>query len=650
MKRIYFIVLSIVVLLSSCTSPEQPNDGSKENTNVPVTSVSLSRSSAELVEGESITLIATVSPNNATDKTVSWSSSKSSIASVDYNGTVKALSFGSVTITATAGGKSASCNVSVVTKTIKVESITLNKSEVTLVEGETFSLVATISPIDATDPSVAWSSSNSIVATVDNNGLITAIKEGTAIISASNGNVKATCSVSVSSGHLSIHNSKKGGLQEELSKYDLKSLRAMTISGVLNDIDFLYIKDNTSYLSRLDISDVDIEEIPIQFGSYHRDKPIDLILPKKLKTIKERQFNHSGVRSLSFGSDLEVINDAAFAYCSLLEEVSFAPQSQLREIKGPAVSDGPNGIGYLGDMYYQLHGAFCNCTALKSITLPASLEIIGMSSFQACSALEIVIFEKGSRLKKIEGQAAFSRGVSGIEPYASDFNGYSRGAFKGCVRLGIIALPSSLEEIGGSVFQNTAISELNWQDLSHLTTIGKLAFANSPLSSVVIPNSLETLGEGAFLNCIQLSSVSFNKGSKITELGAFCFGTNKVCSSLEQVILPASIITLDSAFSHREMSLCSFEPNSQLNKVYGLFYYGTIEMFDASNCKKVTSIGGYTWDNGTKVVKLGTKTPPSLSNNLDHVPILKVPSDAVDSYKKVKQWADTFDSISSLDD
>ena len=81
---------------------------------------------------------------------------------------------------------------------IAVTSVTLNKTELTLTEGESETLTATVKPDDATDKTVTWSSSNTAIATVDANGKVTAVKEGNAIITAKAGEYTATCSVIVS--------------------------------------------------------------------------------------------------------------------------------------------------------------------------------------------------------------------------------------------------------------------------------------------------------------------------------------------------------------------------------------------------------------------------------------------------------------------
>ena len=171
---------------------------------VAVESVTLDKSSLELNEGETATLAATVKPDNASDKTVTWSSSKTSVATVDASGKVTAVAEGNATITAKAGNKSATCSVTVTKNVVAVESITLDKSSLELNEGETATLVATVKPDNATNKTVTWSSSRTSVATVDANGKVTAVAEGTATITAKAGDKTATCSVTVKKNVIAV--------------------------------------------------------------------------------------------------------------------------------------------------------------------------------------------------------------------------------------------------------------------------------------------------------------------------------------------------------------------------------------------------------------------------------------------------------------
>ncbi len=160
---------------------------------VEVSSIELNKTSASLKAGETVTLTATVKPDDATDKTVTWTTSDASVATVD-NGVVTAKKVGSATITAKAGDKSATCAITVVAT--PVTSVTLNKTSAQLKAGETVTLTATVKPDDATDKTVTWTTSNASAATVDN-GVVTAKKVGSATITAQAGDKSANCSITV---------------------------------------------------------------------------------------------------------------------------------------------------------------------------------------------------------------------------------------------------------------------------------------------------------------------------------------------------------------------------------------------------------------------------------------------------------------------
>ena len=151
----------------------------------PATSVALDKSSASLDLGETATFTASVQPSNASQN-VSWKSSDNTVATVS-GGKVTAKGEGTATITATTGnGLKAEATVTVTAKGVKVESVTLNKTSETLEAGQTLKLIATINPENA-EPKYAaltWKSSDAKVASVDQSGLVTAIKKGTATITA----------------------------------------------------------------------------------------------------------------------------------------------------------------------------------------------------------------------------------------------------------------------------------------------------------------------------------------------------------------------------------------------------------------------------------------------------------------------------------
>ena len=165
-----------------------------------VTSIELNKTTLSLEVGQTETLIATVLPADATDKSVTWTSSNATVASVE-NGVVTANTAGVATIIAKAGDQIAICEVTVLNVVISVESITLNETTLSFFVGQTETLTATVLPADATDKSVTWTSSNATVASVTN-GVVTANAAGTATITAKAGNKTATCAVSVIDGVL----------------------------------------------------------------------------------------------------------------------------------------------------------------------------------------------------------------------------------------------------------------------------------------------------------------------------------------------------------------------------------------------------------------------------------------------------------------
>lgn len=175
---------------------------------VSVTSISLDKSNTTISKGSTETLTATVYPANATNKSVTWSSNNPSVATVNSNGTITAVGTGTaiITVKTVDGGKTAACTVTVTEPIVSVTSVVLNKSNITISKGSTETLTAIVYPANATNKSVTWSSNNPSVATVNSNGVVTAVGAGTAIITVRtvDGNQTATCSVAVTETNVPV--------------------------------------------------------------------------------------------------------------------------------------------------------------------------------------------------------------------------------------------------------------------------------------------------------------------------------------------------------------------------------------------------------------------------------------------------------------
>lgn len=183
-----------------------------------VTGISLEYNNLKIVNGSSKNLIATITPSNATNKNVIWSTSNSSVCTVN-NGHITAKSLGNAVITAKSedGNYTATCSVEVSNEElIHVTGVSISDSTKTVKVGKTMTLTATVSPSDATNKSVTWSSNNTNVATVSS-GTVRGVAEGSATISVTtdDGGYSASCLVTVSNGG-------SGGWQLVESESDLQ--------------------------------------------------------------------------------------------------------------------------------------------------------------------------------------------------------------------------------------------------------------------------------------------------------------------------------------------------------------------------------------------------------------------------------------------
>ena len=180
-----------------------------------VSGIVLDQTTLKMLPNDTIKLVATVQPDNAGNKEVTWSTSNPAIATVDTEGNINALKEGTVIITATSqeGGFTAACTVVISNDVVKVTGIELDKKSVELGTNSTATIVATVVPANATNKGVLWTSSDESVVTVVN-GKLTSKKAGTATITATtkDGEFKKTATVTVkdiSVTGVSIKNAKE---------------------------------------------------------------------------------------------------------------------------------------------------------------------------------------------------------------------------------------------------------------------------------------------------------------------------------------------------------------------------------------------------------------------------------------------------------
>ena len=190
------------VVATSTITVEVPATPTPTPTPTPkqIESLSFAQENVSVKKGNTLNLIVTVKPSELASSKLTWTSSNNDIVIVDSNGVIKGLKEGTATITVTSSnGKKATCTVEVTTDTIPVEEIELTPTSITLNVGETSQIEAVVKPENATDRDIVWESSNTDAATVDSNGVVTAVGAGTTTITAKtkDGKVVSTCEVTV---------------------------------------------------------------------------------------------------------------------------------------------------------------------------------------------------------------------------------------------------------------------------------------------------------------------------------------------------------------------------------------------------------------------------------------------------------------------
>ena len=349
---------------------------------VNVTEVTLDRTELTLTEGETETLTATVKPDNADNRKVTWSSDKTEIATVDGAGKVTAVKAGEavVTVTTEDGGKTATCKVTVKAKAVSVTEVTLDKTELTLTEGETETLTATVKPDNADNRKVAWSSDKTDVAMVDGDGKVTAVKPGEAVVTVTteDGGKTATCKVTVKAKAVPVT-----GVEVNPWAVTLSVRGTSKLSYTIRPADAT--NQNVKWESESpSVATVDSE------GNV---QGVAAGTAKICVTTEDGGFK-------SYCTVTVKKTESKFEVGGLWYEYYYAP-NLARVIPDPDGSKYggnisiPGQIEYGGITYsvYQIWSrAFYECTDLKSVTLGEGIEYIDALAFYNCPNLERITF------------------------------------------------------------------------------------------------------------------------------------------------------------------------------------------------------------------------------------------------------------------
>ena len=499
---------------------------------VAVSSVSLDRKDLSLTVGQAETLHATVLPENATNKKVSWRSSNEGVARVNDDGEVSGIKRGTATITAEVENKTASCEVTVVEQDVPVTSISLNKTSLSLSKGERFQLTATVLPENASIKSIEWSSSDTSVAAIDSDGLVTATGGGAATVTAKAGEKTATCSVNVTVPVSSVSLDKT---TVTLKQNQGTMLTATVYPPDATDKTVTWFSSNTS------VATVD------------DGKVIAVGLGKATVTAK------AGNKSAS---------------CSITVEKDEVRVTGISFISHDTIEMDPYDVLDISSLYTIYPSNATN----KDVNITSSNNSVVMVLGTQLSAIapgtaEITVITsdggyKDSRSVKVRGDATVGNvivyteengeiitfpsdamslfgssitshtmsGKTGTITFSSNISFIGKKAFAEKYFLTSITLPETIVVIDEEAFRDCWYLQ-DFKVPSSVTAIGKDAFANCyKITGISLPSAVKTIPEGAFRGCAAMRSVSF--GNQVTGIGNKAFAD---CNKLADLTIPASV-------------------------------------------------------------------------------------------------------------
>jgi Bacterial surface proteins containing Ig-like domains len=533
MKNIFKIIGVITIALiigfsyAACSSPESSVE-EEENPNTPdavaVTGVSL-KTSTGLIVGGTETLTAAITPSNATNKNVTWSSSNAAIASVSTGGEVTGVSAGTaiITVTTVDGGKTASCTVMVSTTAVAVTGVSL-KTSTGLAVGDTETLFAAITPSNATNQNVTWNSSNTAVASVSAGGVVTGVSAGTAIITVTtvDGGKTAQCTVTVTSGG-GDSSTNAGG------KYNTIYLKANSWNNENGESG-----ENWSSGTQIKLSD--FTDIEPKRGDILQFK-ISGVSDKEIKYFRMDIYQLSGDGLSTYrwlGESDKVVLPKTFN--NSIFDISVS-------IWGDYEYDS-NAVIYIDllNMLWQKNSSG-EYLVNSGETIPAGVKNDDVMA--TISNFSVSVAKVDYSYTETNGEITFNRygGKGGNVIIPAQINGkpvtrIGGWAFYGCESLTGVTIPNSVTSIGEDAFANcTSLTSVTFTATSKVTGIGNYAFYGcESLTSVTIPNSVISIGFAAFYGCESLTGVTIP--NSVTSIESFAFYW---CTSLTSVTFQGTI-------------------------------------------------------------------------------------------------------------
>ena len=647
-----------------------------------VTKITLDQTAVTLPQKGYVQLNATVTPDDATDQNLVWSSSDSSVAEVK-NGIVAAKAPGTATITVKSSvwpDVKAQCQVTVTDEVgadVPMSEFLLNTSSVTMLAGTTYTNVRLYgyAPFYATDLNLEWTSSDESVVTVEPNGegdeltqyaKLTALKPGTATVTAKAKNGTAS--------------------------YDL----AVTVTEATGSGSFNIVGDTLVSYSGTE-STVTIPDGVRVIGENafkNNDYVLNVICPDSLEEIGYRAFyDCDNLQSVSLPETMKVINEGAFYYCKNLKTLGHTDDGVLPKgltsigvkafyfceaLEGDLVI--PEGVTSLSA------GIFYNAYALTSITIPDTVTSMDANGDQFANCTAVTSVKLSKNLTELPKTAFFTCKSLKHLPDLSNVTSVGTSCFAGCAALEEMVIPESLTFIGANAFARSSLTEItvlgdptgldsafyNSLNLTtfvapKLTTIGKQMFQGcTALVNFIVPDNVTLIGERAFQGCTNLKTLTFpasykaetlsfgltpfvscpafegyviEDGASIvrTEDGTLLAGGGKVLVSLPQdfkgtsYTVPDGVETISDYLFYKKTTITSVTLPASLKKIGTAAFQGCTKLTSIALPDGFTTLGEHAFDgcSGLKTVTFGqslTSVPAYAFSNCSALTAVDLPA------------------------
>lgn len=488
--------------------------------NIKEIAISLDCTSKSLYVGETLQLKA----QPPFSEGVTWNSSNTAIATVSSSGLVTAKKAGTTTITAASTSDPsaiATCKV-----TVKSVQLTMSVSNKVLSAGETVQLSVSS---NQSNPSVTWNSSDNSVATVSSSGKVTAVKVGSALITAkltTDSNVTATCLIEVQDGNVmyvgGIYYNKTGTNTAEVTNRiagaDCPEAPRTEYSGTINVPASITYSGKTYNVTAIG-----------KRAFYYMPDLQSVVIPKSVKIINEKAFEKCEklarvIFMESASSALELIDKRAFYGCTRLDGFAMPNKVHTVENEGFRYCTSLSDLALSTSLNMINEYAFANCTALPTLTLPNSIASVQNYGFAYDTDLKTIelpanmqgvgayCFTDCTALTTVKFNTAISTMTVGSN------------AFKGCSKLSRVEINRVDSWVQTNFYDQyanpTSIAHHLYKNGKELTSVvipsGTMYINNnvfsgcSSIKDVTIPATVQYINDNIFLNCTSMSKVICN--------------------------------------------------------------------------------------------------------------------------------------------